>query len=232
MGALWAAVTSFNVLFLLNLWWLDRSDKALINIFTPDEHWESVPIFGLSLGSLFTIVSFALLTISAGRCRRERKPWHERIPMIWVRQRDLSTSDKRWWQGVVIVVCIIFPLLAHLQFWSRFDDWQAWRNYNPHRGEEVRLFEPVSPKYLLDWDAHRYGDHSRLEERRGVSFVPLFQPLIMMALTVAVFGLALAAFRNLFSTPGNTSKRKRQTRHLLVLLSLLPVILVSHFCHR
>jgi hypothetical protein len=69
--SLWTAVTSFNILFLFNLWWLDRTDKALISIITPDDRWESVPIFGLSLGSVFTLVSFGLLFLFARGAGKE-----------------------------------------------------------------------------------------------------------------------------------------------------------------
>lgn len=201
MRKLWAAVTTFNILFILNLWWMDRTGNAVIDVFTPDDRWESVPIFGLTLGSLFTIISFHLLLSYVRKMRSEGRPWHGRIPTIWIQPDELVGSFRRAWLVFIIVVCIVLPIAAQVQFWYRLDNWQVWKNYDPGRGERVQLLQPISPKFLLDWDAHRYGDYSKRAERKGVSFVPLFQPLLMFGLSIAVMLIAGAIFTNLIRKP-------------------------------
>ena len=216
-GALWTIVTSFNVLFLVNLWWLDRTDNAPFGVFTPDDRWESVPIFGLSLGSLFTLISLLLLASYARRKRSENRLWYDRIPWIWLGANDLGKDEKRvfkpWWQRFVILVCVIFPITAHVHFWNRFDDWQAWRNREPGLGQEVSLFESVSPLMFLDWDAYRYGNHSKRSDRQGVSYVPLYQPILMAAMSAAVLVSCLFAIQAIFV--GGHKEKIRNKRQII-----------------
>ena len=175
--SMWPVIPILNVIFLFNLWFIDRSNHPFIPFFTPDERWESVPIFGLSLGAVSTIVSFRILG-------------------SWTTIEILCHVRKRW-KHLLYWSLILFPLLAHLQFWVRFDDWQAWKNFDPDRGEQVSLIKLVSPLYILDWDAHRYGDYSRRNEpgHQGVSYVPFYQPILMGILSLIVLSLTTTVFR-------------------------------------
>ncbi|MEP4151484.1 MAG: hypothetical protein ABJL73_09270, partial [Lentilitoribacter sp.] len=125
-------------------------------------------------------------------------PWYERIPAIWIPQKDMDKNFRKWWLRFVIIICVVFPLAAHVHFWNRFDEWQAWRNYDDMKGQKIGLLETVSPSFLIDWDAHRYGDYSRRVQRPGVSFVPLYQPILMGIFSLAVFVVAVFAIRTIF----------------------------------
>ena len=79
----------------------------------------------------------------------------------------------------------------------------------------VSLFEPVSPVLFFNhWDDHRYGDHGRASapvcrnnppptEPCGVSYVPFWQPILLMA-GPTLFAAAMAGwvFLEVFRKPG------------------------------
>ena len=192
MVQVWSAITTFNVLYLLNLLILDRTNRVVIDIFIIDDRRESVPIFGLTIGTIITILSFYLFYQFVKI--QLAQPWHERIPPLWVEVAP-NTSFGRQWVWVVLLLCIAFPIAANAQFWVRFHTWQTWSNHVPTSGDRICLYKPVSPKYILMWDAHRYGDFSRKddkkEDHKGVSYLPLYQPIIMMLLTATVLLLVI-----------------------------------------
>lgn len=212
MTKLWSSITTFNILYILNLWILDRTGNVVIKIFMIDNNIESVPIFGLTLGSSTTILSFYLLLVYA----RDHltNEWHDRIPSLWI---QIEPAFARKWSSVLIVLCIVFPLTAQYHFWSRFYTWQAWSNHEPTKGQLISLFEPVSPHAILDWDNYRYGNFSRTNEKnyKGLSYAPLYQPLIMLALTGGViwFAIANALILNYKKIPDKAVSKSKCNTH-------------------
>ena len=197
MEKLWSVIASFNVLYILNLWFMDRTNHSLIDVFNPSQNWSSVPIFGLSLGALIIIFSNGLMLRLVSL--RHNDSWTERIPELWIEETN-DASFRKIWKGSILVVTVIFPILAQIHFWLRFHQWNAWTNYASSRGMPVSLYEPVSPIYLLCWDAHRYGDFSKMTQDgwHGVSYVPLWQPIIMGILTACCLLSVVLIFRRVF----------------------------------
>ena len=193
---LWSVIASFNVIYILNIWLLDRTNQLLIDIFHFDDTWESAPIFGLSFGSVVTILSYSFMLSLIKR--NISGQWMERVPHLWV-DIDIKSRLGRAWRHFIVAVTLLFPLAAQLHFWLRFYEWQVWEN-NP-QSKLHGIWSYVSPKYFLDWDAYRYGDHSKrlIEEGfGGVSFLPFWQPAIMVILTtiaLILFGKIILAFR-------------------------------------
>ena len=172
---LWSAITTFNILYLLNLWLLDRTNELLINIFHFDDTRESAPVFGLTFGTLVTLCSFILLKEYIKHT--DGKSWHARVPPLWV-DIDVASSLGRKWRAILMLLTVAFPMLVHIHFWNRLSEFDVWRkNDNIIWG----LWEFVSPRYLFDFDAHRYGQFSEraLETFGGVSFVPFWEPALM-----------------------------------------------------
>ncbi len=182
MNKIWSAVATFNVLFLFNLWVMDRTNTSLIDVFNPSENWSSVPIFGLSLGTFTTIFSYFLMLKIIDI--NGDKIGVERMPSLWV--ENIEEQFRRKWNYMILVITLLFPMLAQVNFWFRFHKWQAWINDDVLSLNQLSLYEPVSLAFLLDWDGHRYGDFSKvaLDGWHGVSFVPFWQPLIMIALSL------------------------------------------------
>ncbi|WP_370245936.1 hypothetical protein [Marisediminitalea sp.] len=172
---LWSAVASFNVLYFLNLWLLDRTNELLISIFHFDDTRESVPVFGLTFGTLVTLYSFVLLRSYIKGA--DGSSWHARIPALWV-DIDVTSSVGRKWRAAVFAVTVVFPVLAHVHFWKRLDKFDVWRTEDD---AAWGVWEYVSPQYFFDFDAHRYGQFAeRMDEGYGgVSFVPFWQPVVM-----------------------------------------------------
>ncbi len=200
MIRLWSTIATFNILFLLNLCLIDRTDHSLIKVFAISSYRESVPIFGLSLGSVITILNFYLFM----HCieSKELPKWYDRFPSLWIDNIKTKTSFGCRWKGFVLFLVIVFPIFVHGQFWLRFNDWQAWKNYSTVKGEIIGLLEPADLKVLIEhgWDAYRYGDYSKrnISGREGFSFIPLFQPLLMLMLSMAIICLFIRIFIKVF----------------------------------
>ncbi len=200
---LWSAIASFNVIYILNLWLLDRTNQLLINKLHFDDTWESAPIFGLSLGSLTTILSFRFMLSLVKRNTSEQ--WIERVPHLWV-DIDVKSQLGRFWRHFIIAVTLLFPLAAQLHFWLRLYKWQVWENNSQAKLHGIWSY--VSP--FLDWDAHRYGDYSKrlTEGFGGVSFLPFWQPTIMIILTA----IALILFEKIVLTLRESENKKNEER--------------------
>lgn len=181
---LWSAIATFNVLYIINLWLLDRTNQTLIDVFHFDNTRESAPIFMLTFGSLVTLTSFVLLR---RLMERQKTNGLARLMPIWI-NIDPGTRTGRRWRAFCGLLTIGLPLVAQVYFWLQFHDWQAWKNELPH--STVELWKPVKPGYVFDWDAHRYGSYGdRLRKSDGfggVSYLPFWQPLLMAGLSLLV----------------------------------------------
>ncbi|MCG8685541.1 MAG: hypothetical protein MI892_11740 [Desulfobacterales bacterium] len=193
---LWATIASFNVIYILNLLLLDRTNLLLIDVFHFDDTWESVPVFGLSFGSVVTILSFSFMLALIKKKIGEK--WLERIPPLWV-DIDMRSELGRTWRRIIFAITLLFPLAAQLYFWLRLYEWQVWENNA--QSKLYTLWSYVPPKFFLNWDAYRYGDHSKrfIEEGfGGVSFLPFWQPAIMgcfTAIVLILFGKIILGLR-------------------------------------
>lgn len=179
---LWSILSTFTVLYILQILLLDRTNELLIDMFHFDDTWESAPVFALTFGTLISIGTFSLMLVLIKKSKA--KEGLSRVPPLWI-DIDVKSGLGRAWRRIVLVLVFIFPLAAQLHFWLRLFEWQVWKD--TAAAPTVSLWSYVSPSYFLDWDAHRYGDHSKrmLEEGfGGVSFLPFWQPLIMAGMTL------------------------------------------------
>lgn len=197
---LWSMLASFNIVYILNIWLLDRTNQKLIKVFHFDDTWESAPIFMLSFGSLVTLASFVSLIGLAKRS--DGATWAYRMPPLWV-DIDPAVPLGKFWRTVCAVLALGLPFAAHVHFWRRFDEWQAWKNEGAYGA--VSLWERVPLSMIFDWDAHRYGDLSKRllsdDGFGGVSYLPFWQPVLMIVLTALVVAFGLRACMLVFAGP-------------------------------
>lgn len=198
MHKLWSAIATFNFLFTVNLWLMDRTNESPIDVFNPAQNWSSVPIFALSFGTVLTLFS-ALLMQKLIHLKRALVGV-DRLPSLWIEKFEHEEFKKKW-KLTVFFLTVIFPLFAQIHFWRRFHEWDAWTNDPATLVESVSLYKYVSPIYFFDWDAFRYGDYSKmaLDGWKGVSFVPFWQPFIMAVLTSLCFFVCMQILIQVFS---------------------------------
>lgn len=190
MQKLWSTIATFNVLFILNLWVMDRTNRSLISVFNPAQNWSAVPIFGLSIGSLSTILS-GILMLKIIQIR-DNYDGLEKLPSLWIEKFE-NEKFLRQWKVTVLFITVAFPLLAQIHFWRRFNEWSAWTHHENSEGVIVSLYQYVPINYLLKWDSFRYGNYTKMaiDGWEGVSFVPFWQPVIMATLTLVCFLLSV-----------------------------------------
>src|SRR5512140_311993 len=137
-------VTFLNILLLLVLYLSDHADNSILSFLPIAKRWEEVPIYGLSFGSLFTIISFVLF-LDIVRCggRKGLKGLMDRVPCFWSDDERTTTAWRKYFRSALLVVLVIFPLVAHTQFWIHFGEHQAWKEYRPYIGQQVGLWEAV-----------------------------------------------------------------------------------------
>ena len=194
MAKIWSAVTTLTILFTLDLCLMDRTDESYLDVINLAKNSAEVPIFALSLGTLLAVFSSALML---GLIKRNSPLSRiDRIPPLWVDPTE-SQRFRTAWKCTIISITVVFPLGAQVHFWRRFHKWKAWVNDGTNPVSEISLYEPVSFKFILDWDAHRYGDLGRIAQEgwAGVSYLPLWQPILMVILSVVFLILAIEIMR-------------------------------------
>lgn len=200
MSKIWSTVATFTTLFLLDLVIMTSTNESQIEVFNLARNRSEVPIFGLSLGSLFTVVSSSLMLVLIPH--RGGMAWVDRVPPLWVDPRE-SERFRRAWKGFSLCLTAVFPLLAQLLFWFKFHhpDFEAWINDGADPPTQVSLYEPVSFLLVFDWDMHRYGDSAniRLPEGGGVSYLPFWQPILMGTLSLVSLVLTFAIFQRVLA---------------------------------
>lgn len=199
MNKLWNTLATFYVLYILGSLFMDRTNnRDVIESFNPSENWSSIPIFYLSFGSLLSIaVLYICYQITA---HENKQGWENRMPGLWLDDSQMHGLLKKW-KVVLFSLILIFPIVLQVHFWRRFHDWQAWSNVKTP--EVVSLYELVSPAYLLSWDSYRYGDFSNMNEEgwHGVSYVPFWQPVIMLTLSLITLYMSWKAISLIFKSP-------------------------------
>ena len=200
MAKIWSTITTFTILFLLDLWLMTSTDRSHIDIFPLARNKSEVPIFGLSLGTLLAVLSSALMLALIPRSTRAS--WVERVPTLWVDPTE-HARFRCVWKGATLFMAVVFPLGAQFHFWRKFHhrDFKAWINDGSDPPTLVSLYEPVSPLLIFDWDKHRYGNplNMQLSDGGGVSYLPLWQPVLMVMLSLASLILAVAILRRVFA---------------------------------
>lgn len=197
MAKIWSTIVTFMILFVVDQWIMTTTGHSPTDILSLAKNKSEVPIFALSLGSLLMVVSCALMLGLTPRGRSDS--WVERVPALWVD----PTEDERFrrvWKGTTLLMVLVFPLIAQWHFWRKFHQWKAWVNDGSESLNLVSLYAPVSPKYIFDWDAHRYGDASKVGQAdwSGVSYLPLWQPILMATLSTVSLVLVLVILRRVF----------------------------------
>ena len=199
MAKLWSGIVTFNTLYILNLWLQDRTNAALIDSFSPAKNWSEVPIFGIGLGIAILCLS-AIIGWEFAAFRRN-KQWYERIPSLWLNVSNETISFRKRWFAFVLIVAYLFPAIAFSHFWRRLGKWDAW----PNEPDAVPLspYTYVSPSYLFNFDAHRYGDFSKrlVDGWHGISFVPFWQPLLFALATGIAMVLVACALIAILQRP-------------------------------
>jgi hypothetical protein len=187
MNKIFDYIWSVSTLFILCLWFFDRSDVSLTDIITSKEY---VPLYGLTAGAVASLVSYWAFNEAV---TATATTWYDRVPSPWV-ELDSTTPDRQKiiWKRWVCAILILLPLGANIHFWTRLNVWQAWDNcpHTPYEGE-VGLWSYPEASLVTEcdfWDAHRYGDyeHRKEDKHHGISYVPFVIPVICVALSITI----------------------------------------------
>ena len=208
LDALWAAVTAFNISFWLNLWAFEIRKKPLISIISPGDNYESAPLFALIFGTLVTLVSVSLFVWRVRMTASE--PIFSRVPPLWI-NIDFGSSVGRLWRTVILVMAVVLPVGLQGYFWVHFSKRQAWTN--TANAIKIDLWQPVSPTHLfVGFNDFRYGFFderaNKLQDFGGVSFVPFWEPALMVVLSIASGILVYRLIRGLVAAPRRSGRRR------------------------
>lgn len=200
----WRIVAAATLTFYVATWLITSTGVAgQFKIAMPDTRREHLPIFLLSLGCLAHAASLYFLARYARLRRQSGEPRNARIP--WATDSAPGTDPtgvelRRLWLVVALLFAVVGPLVLDADSWRRFRKGDAWHNKTM---TPVSLFEPVSPSLFFGgWDDYRYGNFGKAQKAPcpddakaacGVSFVPLWQPLLLMAVPT-MLALALAGW--------------------------------------
>lgn len=191
MNVIYQPTAAFSFLFILNMWIFDRVGEPVIKVITFGASLEYVPLYTLTFGALLALVSYWMFyEISKST---NGTTWTDKIPTLWVSLDGATKSQNKAWKIFVFFIAIIFPLLANVHFWKRFEAWDAWDNCSATQlyDKKVDKWSYPSASFVDNcdfWDAYRYGDFQKraVEKHRGISFVPLVEPIMCAILSVGM----------------------------------------------
>jgi len=119
--------------------------------------------------------------------------WHRRIPIVGFESIDTASKEGRLYQGFMLVVFSLLPILAMLHFWRIF--WSA----------EVMLSDTKAFTTIWDWSAMtvpaRICTHHQVAEEicaGNATILPGLEPLIFAAISVAALVLAVLHWFEVF----------------------------------
>lgn len=131
-----------------------------------------VPILLLTVGMGIYIFLLLLVLLHIKICSESAN----RIPVIFAEK--LQPEFRNFWEKISTVAILLIPWIGFIWMWIEFhDDSQlAWLKEKPQ--QFVRLYDIVSPvtSFFESWDDYRYG----WDPERSVSYVPFWQPVIIM----------------------------------------------------
>jgi hypothetical protein len=158
----------------------------------------SAPLFALWGGLLLTAISLGIFASRAKKSRAQRPLG--RVPSLWFNIPLNSATGKRW-RWFTIVVGVVVPIVAAGWFWSRFQMRQSWPNVSGTEPKSVGLWSFVPPSNILGgFNHYRYGfnDPGRWDKpSSSASFVPLWEPLMLVLLSLITVLLSLYLVRKL-----------------------------------
>lgn len=202
MNTLYNATATFCFFYTLNMWIFDRTGESAIDVITFGASLEYVSLYSLTFGAIVALVSYWMFyEVSKSTTGTT---WSDNIPTLWVSLDGATNSQRTAWKIGVFFIVIIFPLFANAHFWNRFEAWDAWDNCNATQYDQiVDKWSYPSTSFVKDcdfWDAYRYGDFQKrtVEKHGGISFVPLVEPVICVALSVGMFAFSLFIAFTLF----------------------------------
>lgn len=151
----------------------------------------SVPLILLSAGQPIHIFTLWL----AGRTLAATPVADAAFPRLFVEKMN-PPGMARTWEVISALVMLALPIIGFGYYWVRFlTKGEAWLKAN---AEQFGLFHPAPfTNLFVNFDQYRYGDLSQLGKVKGVdgvSFVPLWQPLIMVAFSLAIVVMSLRLF--------------------------------------
>jgi hypothetical protein len=205
LDAIWGKVATFTL-----TWWIywavfEVADKPIGGpIFR--EHNDSAPLFALWGGLLLTLTS---LCIFVSRVRRSGARSHlGRVPPLWFNVA-LNTDTGKRWKLFTIIVGVIIPTAFAAWFWVRFQMRQTWPNVSGTAPPSpYGLWRYVSPWHVLSgFNDYRYGFDDADRWNRplsSASFVPLWEPLILVLLSLITLAVLFRLVCSLIAPDRNS----------------------------
>lgn len=164
---LWFGIGVVLSFYAINTWLSSQGANPFLSITLLDDRRAVGALFGI-----FICSPLAILLSSIGEMFIEKfggQGWPERIPVVWLETLDTSTREGRLYQGVLLFLFVVLPALSLLHF------------FNVVVGTEIRDTTACSP--LRFWDVVcPEGDRYRFGERGGVTFFPIVEPIMVLAL--------------------------------------------------
>lgn len=182
--------------FLINLIWLFVIQQSIAGFFVYQHGFDS-SAFTLLFPDRFSVpvlvICFAipLYILLVLLCKIYSKPQNggiQEFPTLGI--RNIESRFKGLFQKVSFLAFIVLPWFGFVWMWVEFHDvkQQAWLKSNVSILVGEYEIKNSVLSFIGKWDDYRYGRNGE-----GVSFVPFWQPVIIMwPLTIVAFVLAVS----------------------------------------
>lgn len=213
MKLAWNAILSFLLLYLLDIVVaIQQNGNGVFGILIVDGRVAVLPLFGLVIGSVIFLVQLILFRLT--HTRNLLKSNQISFPIPFIDDLGVYSISAAKIRAYVIVVCFVIPVIGLSKLWFDFNsaDRRSWVNEKPFH--EVSRYKPVSIFYLFDFNHHAYGSYysTHLCEKGakdmskelktapcGVSYVPFWEPLIIILMNIWSIILIIKSVRNEFT---------------------------------
>jgi hypothetical protein len=181
-------------------------------------------MMGIPICSMLLLLLCSL--IGMDYARKNRSDWADRIPLVGFEQIDTASREAKFYQGTVLTLLSVLPIVALVHFWSVFSEACAVTTRNPPTlipsiwswSALTSLNDPAPVCNIFHMQPGASGAPSIISCEGTNTLLPGLEPTAFAVLTVAAAGVLIV----LSPSPQDRSEHGREISQALVVLQLQP----------
>lgn len=212
LTTIWSSLSVFLVFYSLDSWLATQGQKPLFSRII-DERPSIAALFGIPVGSVLLLLSIWMLFSYMKHFHRDT--WDSKYPLFSNLELNTGTRESKIFQGFCLFIFLIIPIAAQVHFMNKFLGGTAIFKDNC-ASVSVSIYKLYCPTIFFQkgCDIFRYG------EIEGVTFFPLYQPVLYVSIQSFVLYLFVSYLTALFQN----LKKHKTTLFLVIYLMYFSLI--------
>ncbi|WP_195820667.1 hypothetical protein [Roseobacter sp. MH60115] len=199
---LWTLFGTILVFYSVNTWLSSQGANAILNVKILDER----PVIGALIAiPICSVLLFILARVGLQFAKGSHsRKWQNRMPLVWLEGLDTDSKAGKSYQAFFLLIFILIPIVSLMHFLRKVMS-----------ADVVNLADRstvVSAWHMVDWELLMFGPYWNDAYRIGetitpntaslentVTWFPMIQPIILVALVVVSSGAALRFLLGIFN---------------------------------